>query len=438
LNVSDRAIAPDRLAALPRLPRDEGGPVFAEPWQAQAFALAVKLSEQGHYTWKEWAAALSDQLQAAARRGEPDDGSRYYEHWLAALEGLVAAKGLTDPGALVTRKAAWAEAYHHTPHGQPVELLQSRAPEDRWLLAGLAGTFVMYWVLQQASLGSGVEHSLASATSAQGDSALPVGFAASAGLGALFGVRHALEPDHLAAVSTLMTGERSSAKAAWLGAWWGLGHTLTLFAAGALLVVMQADMPAIAARLFEVCVVLLLIGFGVRAIVQGARRVPAGATHTHRPPGTSSSFLPDRWTAARPFFVGAVHGLAGSGALTAIVVTTLPSTMTRLGYLLLFGVGSTAAMAALSGLLGWPLARLGANVWFMRTVSLVVGCISTALGLAWAVPIIVAALATLKRVSPAVAGSVTEAASGFHPLGSHDVDRRRTLEDCQKLACGID
>ena len=67
-----------QLFDLPRLPRDEGGPVFAEPWQAQAFALAVKLSEQGHFTWKEWAAGLAEELQAAARRGEPDDGSRYY------------------------------------------------------------------------------------------------------------------------------------------------------------------------------------------------------------------------------------------------------------------------------------------------------------------------------------------------------------------------
>ncbi len=74
--------------------------------------------------------------------------------------------------------------------------------------------------------------------------------------------------------------------------------------------------------------------------------------------------------------------------MTAIVVTTLPSTMTRLGYLLLFGVGSTAGMAALSGLLGWPLARLGAHLMFARTVSLVVGCVSTALGLVWGYPII--------------------------------------------------
>jgi nitrile hydratase accessory protein len=110
------------LAALPRLPRDEGGPVFAEPWQAQAFALAVKLSEQGHFTWKEWATVLAEELKAAASRGEPDDGSHYYEHWLAALERLVAAKGLSDRAAMLARKEAWAEAYRLTPHGKPVEL----------------------------------------------------------------------------------------------------------------------------------------------------------------------------------------------------------------------------------------------------------------------------------------------------------------------------
>lgn len=112
----------DRLAALPRIPRDEEGPVFAEPWQAQAFALAVKLSEAGHFTWKEWAAALAAELKAAADRGEPDDGSKYYEYWLATLERLVTAKGLTDVAALLERKEAWADAYRHTPHGKPIEL----------------------------------------------------------------------------------------------------------------------------------------------------------------------------------------------------------------------------------------------------------------------------------------------------------------------------
>jgi nitrile hydratase accessory protein len=112
----------ERLAALPQLPRDTGGPVFAEPWQAQAFALAVKLSEQGHFTWKEWAAALADELKAAADRGEPDNGTDYYRHWLATLERLATAKGLTNTAALVERKEAWADAYRHTPHGKPVEL----------------------------------------------------------------------------------------------------------------------------------------------------------------------------------------------------------------------------------------------------------------------------------------------------------------------------
>ena len=119
---SDPRIDRARLDQLPPLPRDEEGPVFAEPWQAQAFALAVKLSEQGHFTWKEWAAALADELQAAADRGEPDDGSQYYHHWVATLERLVAAKGLAESPELDARKKAWADAYRHTPHGQPVVL----------------------------------------------------------------------------------------------------------------------------------------------------------------------------------------------------------------------------------------------------------------------------------------------------------------------------
>jgi nitrile hydratase accessory protein len=112
----------ERVSGLPRLPRDADGPVFAAPWQAQAFALVVKLAEQGHFTWKEWAAALGDELKAADDRGEPDDGTHYYEHWLAALERLAVDKGLTNREAMRERKEAWAEAYLHTPHGSPVEL----------------------------------------------------------------------------------------------------------------------------------------------------------------------------------------------------------------------------------------------------------------------------------------------------------------------------
>jgi nitrile hydratase accessory protein len=122
LSRPDTHDAAARFVASPRLPCDEGGPVFAEPWQAQAFAMAVQLSTEGHFTWTEWTTALGAQLQAAADRGEPDDGSRYFEHWLAALEQLVTEKQLTDRTALRVRKEAWADAYRHTPHGHPVEL----------------------------------------------------------------------------------------------------------------------------------------------------------------------------------------------------------------------------------------------------------------------------------------------------------------------------
>ena len=116
------AATTSQFAALPSLPRREGEPVFAEPWEAQAFALAVRLSADGHFTWKEWAATLAGELASAERRGEPDDGSRYYHHWVAALERLVTERGLAGVDALVARKDAWAEAYRNTPHGQPVEL----------------------------------------------------------------------------------------------------------------------------------------------------------------------------------------------------------------------------------------------------------------------------------------------------------------------------
>ncbi len=119
------------ISELSCLPGDKDGPVFAEPWQAQSFALAVRLSEQGYFTWKEWAAALSGELEAAAESSGPDDGSHYYHHWLAALERLVVAKGLTDPAALLARKDAWAEAYRRTAHGKPVELAATSGQPER-------------------------------------------------------------------------------------------------------------------------------------------------------------------------------------------------------------------------------------------------------------------------------------------------------------------
>jgi nitrile hydratase accessory protein len=107
---------------LPLLPADDDGPVFREPWEAQAFALAVRLNEQGCFTWTEWASALSSEIAAARERGDPDLGEHYYLHWLAALEKLCLAKKLTTAEALSARKAAWDRAARATPHGEPIEL----------------------------------------------------------------------------------------------------------------------------------------------------------------------------------------------------------------------------------------------------------------------------------------------------------------------------
>jgi nitrile hydratase accessory protein len=110
--------APD-LAALPKIPRDDEGPVFRAPWEAQAFAMAVMLHERGHFTWKEWAGRLADEIAAA---GETDDGKRYYHHWLAALEKLVADKRIVLADELHAPPDAWEQAARNTPHGQPIIL----------------------------------------------------------------------------------------------------------------------------------------------------------------------------------------------------------------------------------------------------------------------------------------------------------------------------
>jgi hypothetical protein len=220
------------------------------------------------------------------------------------------------------------------------------------------------------------------------------------GFGSLLGMRHALEPDHLAAVSTLVSGERSGCKAALLGVCWGIGHTLGLVLVGAALVALRTELPAHVADLFELAVAFMLVGLGLRAIFHAARQGPNGPAHlhhhgrlVHRHAAGAPHLHVGHWTLARrPLLVGAVHGLAGSGALTALVLTTLPSTAARLTYMALFGIGSTAGMAALSGLLGWPIARFGSHHAVTRGVSLVVGTMSILLGIAWGSPVIMRVL----------------------------------------------
>ena len=118
---------PPELHGLGRIPRDGDGPVFDAPWEAAAFALAVRLSREGWFTWGEWAEALGAEIAAARRAGDPDRGDTYYAHWVRALERLCAERGLTVPAQVDLRQEEWRRAYLHTPHGRPVELGAGRA-----------------------------------------------------------------------------------------------------------------------------------------------------------------------------------------------------------------------------------------------------------------------------------------------------------------------
>ncbi len=110
------------IATLPGLPRDDDGPVFAEPWQARAFALALALHGRGVFTWSEWAAALGAEISRAQNGGDPDSGDSYYRHWLAALERLVTQKQVTTADTLERTRLAWDRATDRTPHGAPIDL----------------------------------------------------------------------------------------------------------------------------------------------------------------------------------------------------------------------------------------------------------------------------------------------------------------------------
>ncbi len=189
-------------------------------------------------------------------------------------------------------------------------------------------------------------------------------------LGIALGARHAFEPDHLAAVSVLAADGPSARRGALIGALWGAGHTLSLLACGLVVAVAATQIPPGLSDGFELAVAAMLMVLGGRAMYR-ARRAPHVHVVGHR-------------RAMRPLIVGAVHGLAGSGALTALVMTRLPSTAERLSFMLLFGLGSVAAMSAISGAAGWPLARLARSPSASRFLSVIAGTMSVALGIGWA------------------------------------------------------
>jgi nitrile hydratase accessory protein len=118
----DPAAAKRAAQAVPSIPCDAEGPVFREPWEAQAFAMALSLHERGLFTWPEWAQTLGAEIKRAQAAGDPDTGETYYRHWLAALERLVSEKGVADSNTLSRYYHAWEHAADRTPHGQPIEL----------------------------------------------------------------------------------------------------------------------------------------------------------------------------------------------------------------------------------------------------------------------------------------------------------------------------
>src|SRR5258707_2122775 len=118
----DPALARRAADAVPSIPRDAQGPVFREPWEAQAFAIAVALHARGLFSWPEWAATLAEEIKRAQAAGDPDTGETYYRHWLAALERIVTAKGAADPRTLARTSDAWKRAAERTPHGTPIPL----------------------------------------------------------------------------------------------------------------------------------------------------------------------------------------------------------------------------------------------------------------------------------------------------------------------------
>jgi nitrile hydratase accessory protein len=122
----DPAAARRATQAVPSIPCDAEGPVFREPWEAQAFAMALALNERGLFTWSEWAATLGEEIKRAQAAGDPDTGETYYRHWLNTLERLVTEKGATDATTLARYRDAWDHAADRTPHGTPIEL----RPED--------------------------------------------------------------------------------------------------------------------------------------------------------------------------------------------------------------------------------------------------------------------------------------------------------------------
>lgn len=210
-------------------------------------------------------------------------------------------------------------------------------------------------------------------------------------LGLTFGLRHAFEPDHLAAVSTLSAEQKTPRAALGIGLSWGLGHALTLLLFGGALSLFEVHLAPAVVSALELVVAAVIIALGVRAVRKAlaegqggpvALHAHGGEAHAHPARGDHLHLSSHLTLATRPLLVGALHGLAGSGALATLVLLELDGFGARLLYLSLFGAGAAVSMGALTALAGLPLARLK-NA--RRSVMATAGAVSIAVGLFWAV-----------------------------------------------------
>lgn len=198
--------------------------------------------------------------------------------------------------------------------------------------------------------------------------------------GVLHGMRRALEPDHVAAVTTLITEQRSARTSVRFAVAWGAGHALTLLGVGGLLFAFRREMPPRLTDAFELLVAVMLVGLGLRSLVAATSRARArAAAHAHH----------GAWSRARrPLAVGLVHGLAGSGALAAMVMAELPTALTGFTFMALYGLGAMCGMAALAGLAGVPLARVARMPRVVPALMVAAGVFSIALGGLWGWPLV--------------------------------------------------
>jgi ABC-type nickel/cobalt efflux system permease component RcnA len=213
-------------------------------------------------------------------------------------------------------------------------------------------------------------------------------------LGLGLGARHAFEPDHLAAIGVLAVEAPGARRSALLGAVWGIGHSAALLLVGLALAALSTRMPDRLANALELGVSSMLIVLGVRAVMRAARsgRLGPAVPHAHGAIGHAHDGSRDHVRVGRfvlgrrPLLIGMLHGLAGSGALTALVVAELPGPAARLSFMALFGVGSVVGMATVSGLVGWPLARVSRRPAAARMVAASAGALCALVGVLWGIP----------------------------------------------------